>query len=130
MTEVEFRRKRVDKGRADLGNVDELAVQFVCNGTPMRLNKDERIVAVQRMLGRRAVNEIARLIFTYQEEVSRIAKATPGTLNCPFCHQRVYADDGVLSRHVSIQGDRWCPQSGLHKSVRARSIESLARNNH
>lgn len=117
---------RRDYGHADMSMVDALAVEFVCNGTPMRLNTDERVVAVQRMLGGRPVSEIARLIGCNCEEVSRIARALDGTMRCPFCNQRVFHDTGFLRRHVDHLGRRWCPQSGEHSSVRVPRSKDVA----
>lgn len=118
---------RRNLGVPDLSQVDELAVQFACNGTRMRLNQDERIVAVQRMIGQRPSQEIAMLVGTYPEEVGRIARATPGMVPCPYCHQRAYVDGEVFRRHVDNQGRRWCPQSGQTGAVRMKSIEAIAR---
>jgi hypothetical protein len=119
-------RKR-DVWQPDMSQVDDLAVEFACNGTRMRLNKDERIIAVRRMIGVRPPHEIAELIGTFKEEIGRIAKTTPGTLLCPFCRQHAYADDDVLRRHIDSRGQQWCPQSGKHKNVRAETVQRLIR---
>lgn len=111
----------------DMSQVDQLAVEFACNGTVMTLNPDERIVAVRAMLGQHGPSEIARRIGTYSEEVARITRATPGTMLCPACRQRAYHSEGFLRRHVDIQGMRWCVQSGEHHTVKTRSIQAMAR---
>lgn len=116
-----------DHTNPDMSRVDLLAVEFSCNGTPMRLNPDERIVAVRAMLGQRLATDIARLIGTYDEEVARIARATPGAMVCPAGRHYAYHDNGVLRRHVDAQGLRWCAQSGQHHTVRVKSLQAMAR---
>jgi hypothetical protein len=119
--------KARDMGAPDMSQVDDLTVEFVCNGTRMRVNMDEKIVITQRLLGRKPTSEIARLTCTFVEEIGRIARATPGVTLCPYCRQRAYADDGMFRRHLDQHARGWCPQSGLHKSTRASSIEKMAR---
>lgn len=116
-----------DVWQPDMSQVDELAVDFACNGTRMLLNKDERIVAVRRMMGTRRARDIAVLIGTFDAEIGRIARSTAGTMPCPFCLQYTYVDDGVVRRHVDMHGLPWCPQSGKHKDTRCMSVEDLKR---
>lgn len=116
-----------DFANPDMSRVDMLAVEFACNGTVMRLNADERIVAVRNMLGLHPVAEIARRIGTYTEEIARIARVIPDTILCPACRQRAYENNGFLRRHVDIHGMRWCCQSGEHFTVKTKSIQAMAR---
>lgn len=113
--------------RIDWDQVDDLAVEFACNGTQMRLNKSERIVAIRRLLGLKPARDIAVLVCTYDTEVSRIAKATPGTMLCPYCRQWAYVDEDVLRRHVDPQGAGWCPQSGEHREAKSYRVQDLTR---
>lgn len=117
-TPVRSVSQRRDYGHADMSMVDQLAVEFVCNGTAMTLNRDERIVAVDRLLGRRPAGDIARLCGCDSKEVTRIARSLDTTMPCPLCRQHAHHDGGVLSRHVDNIGRPWCPQSGEHCSVR------------
>lgn len=116
-----------DYRNPDMHNVDPLAVEFACNGTVMQLNADERIIAARKMLGLHSCTEIARRIGTYKEEINRIARATPDTMLCPACRQRSYHAEGFLRRHVDIHGMRWCCQSGVHFTVKTKSIQAMAR---
>ncbi len=74
----------------DMSMVDELAVEFACNGTRMHLNLDERVVAARRMCGTQPNAVIAERIGSpYLEEVFRILKAS-GAVSCPRCSQVVW----------------------------------------
>lgn len=53
---------------------DWYAIDFVCQGTPMRLHHADRMEAVRRLAPRRTVAEIAHLTGTPRDVVTRIAK--------------------------------------------------------
>lgn len=97
----------------DMSQVDELAVDFVCNGTPMDLNRDSTVVAVRRMCGVVPNGEIARRCRTYKEEVSRILKAS-GAVNCR-CRQYVWPGQqhltlmGTACEGLTAKAKRRCP---------------------
>lgn len=97
----------------DPSMVDELAVQFACEGTRMDLNRDSQVVAVMLMLGKHTTSEIARRIGTYPEHVGRIARALD-TVKCPMCGQHSWHDNGVLRQHMDNFGFTWCPMSRCH----------------
>lgn len=110
-----------DSGYAacDMARVDLLAVEFACNGTRMRLNRDERVYAVRVMAGRVRTGDIAARIGTYEREVTRILAAS-GARICPLCHQYVPVDDegrwrwhlDFTSGHVSSRHGVLCAAAG------------------
>jgi hypothetical protein len=98
-------------GDLDMNNVDELAVEFACQGTPMPLNRDEITVAAQRMIGKCSSTEIARRCCTLDRTIVRILSAL-GAQQCPHCRQLVIIDDaGVVSKHVDYWWGDLCSQS-------------------
>lgn len=97
----------------DMTNVDELAVEFACNGTRMHLNPDERVHAIRLMTGRVASSEIAWRIGTYDREVVRIMRAL-GAVLCPLCNCLTFADGDVLQRHCDFRfAKRFAEQCGM-----------------
>lgn len=105
--------KRRSYADCDMSMVDRLVVEWVCQGTRMRLNADERVYAVRCMLGRVPTGEIAHRIGTYDREVTRIARALD-TVLCPVCQQYAYHDAGVLDVHMDQQGVARCAMAGCH----------------
>jgi hypothetical protein len=116
--------RRRDFASYDAALVDHLAVRWACQGTAMRLNRDERVLAVRLMCGRVPTQDIARRIRTYPEEVSRILRALD-TVKCPLCQQFCWHDDGVLRQHagkpdgVCFSPVDWCAMGGCHHQDRA-----------
>lgn len=119
-------------GQIDMGNVDQLAVDFACNGTAMKLNRDERRYVVARIGGRYPSDEIARRCCTYEREVLRDMEKF-GAVSCPVCKRFAYLTvEGVFSRHVDSLGVKTCPMTGHvindpDQIRRNRSIFDLAR---
>jgi hypothetical protein len=96
------RRIRRSYGEYDMDRVDELAVDFVRQGTRMALNPDERVYATRLMLGRVQAQEIARRCCTYEREILRIAVAL-GAKPCPLCRGLSWVADGTVGRHFNFQ---------------------------
>lgn len=93
-------------GQYDPRNVDKLAVEFACNGTPMRLNRDEVTVAATRMVGKCSSAEVARRCCTDDRTIVRILHAL-GAQQCPHCFQLVFVTDGMVQPHIDY---RWLGQ--------------------
>jgi hypothetical protein len=101
-------------GEVDFFNIDELAVEFACNGTVMPLNRDEITVAAQRMAGKCSSSEIARRCRTDDRTIVRILHAL-GAKQCPVCCQLVFQPDGVVADHIDY---RWRDQcAGSNRRV-------------
>lgn len=97
-----------DDARAD---VDYRAVEFACNGTRMKLGRNERIEAVRLMAGKHLPKVIAERIGSYTEEIAFILKSL-GAVKCPLCKRHSLHVDGVLNRHIDVHGIDFCPMSG------------------
>lgn len=101
-------------GQVDWHNVDDLAVEFACNGTVMPLNRDEITVAATRMAGLVSSTEVARRCRTDDRTIVRILHAL-GARQCPTCYQLVFQPDGVIARHIDY---RWLGQcAGSNRPV-------------
>lgn len=98
-------------GVCDSSMVDELAVEFACEGTPMNLNHDETVVLCQRLCGRVTAAEIARRARVGEREVARHLRAL-GAKPCPACNQLVFDTEGVLARHVNWYLQTACGMTG------------------
>lgn len=98
--------------------LNELAVQWACQGTRMNLNRDERVLAVKLMLGRVPVVQIADRIGICDRSVSRIVRALD-TVKCPLCQNRCWHNDGILADHLGFDGTAVCLMSGCHHQDRA-----------
>lgn len=61
-------------GDFDPRNVDVLAVEFACNGTKMRLNRDSQVVAILRMYGLVESWLIAERVCSTERQVHRIVE--------------------------------------------------------
>lgn len=59
----------------DASQVDWLAVEFVLNGTRMKVNRDTRAAVVHRMGDRWTAEEAAERMGTYPTEIERIRAA-------------------------------------------------------
>lgn len=95
----------------EMAAVDRLAIEFVCNGTPMPLNRLERAYAIQAMVGRVGSAEMARRLGTYDNEVTRTLKAI-GAVMCPGCQRLQLQDAGILRPHIDQWGAARCAMSG------------------
>ena len=112
--------------------VDWLAVEFVCNGTPMRLGDDAVTLrtAILQLGWMLTCAEIANRCGTSTRRVSRMLEREGATI-CPFCGRYVMCDDGVLPRHI-IQTMVVCRMSGhpaddLERARMIRRDEAKAR---
>lgn len=94
----------------DPTRVDLLAVEFVCNGTPMRLEGDTLVAAVLAIGHMISSREVARRCGTSTKQVAQILKDNGG-LTCPYCKRGILHDDGVLREHITTTGHR-CDMSG------------------
>jgi len=94
------------------GSADWLAVEFVCNGTPMRLAGDPAtleaaILEIGHML---PVQQIAERCGTHTKMVSVVLRKHHG-LPCPICTRILLCPNGVTPTHVESNG--WhCDMSG------------------
>ena len=97
-------------------DVDWLAVEFVCGGTPMRIGKDqETLTAAVLAIGYRlGVDVIAERCGTSARQVSRILEAN-GAGSCPCCKRRLMLQDGMVPGHVNNLGVD-CRMAGHHVS--------------
>lgn len=105
----------------DVDEVDWLAVEFVCNGTPMRLEGDTLVAAVLAIGQRMTVADIAHRCGAHKKLVAQIVKDNGG-IGCPLCQRTILHDDGVLRPHISSTGMN-CGMSGYHHA----NVEQLAR---
>lgn len=85
----------------DLERVDWLAVEFVCNGTPMWLGNDSAtlkaaILSIGYMV---TCPQIAERCGTNTRRISRVLYDA-GATRCPWCKRYVMCDDVVLPPHV------------------------------
>ncbi|APD19277.1 hypothetical protein PQB71_gp47 [Mycobacterium phage Taptic] len=98
----------------DVAAVDWLAVEFVCNGTPMDLSRDKvtlaaAIVKIGSLL---PVPVIAERLGTTERQIGRVLEKH-GAKKCPACIRWVMCDDGVLPPHVNSRSGYRCKQTGL-----------------
>lgn len=93
--------------------VDWLAVEFVCNGTPMSLGDDPATLrAAVLAVGYRSTPwQIAERLGTNTRRVMRILEKAGGVC-CLLCSRRVICDDGVLPWHVKGDGNP-CRMAGF-----------------
>lgn len=108
----------------DIDDVDWLAVEFVCTGTPMRLSGDvPTMAAVLTRIGYDLpVDQLAARMGTTPRQVARILTKL-GATHCPLCKRRlILPEDGIVPRHVNCNG-RHCRMSGYHVSNEARIAE-------
>lgn len=96
---------------AEDADVDYRAVEFACNGTRMKLGRNERIEAVRLMAGKHLPKVIAERIGSYTEEVAFILISL-GSVKCPLCKRHSLQKAGILDQHVDVHGIDWCPLSG------------------
>lgn len=98
-------------GEYDPHNVDQLAVEFVCNGTVMALNRDEITLVVTRMAGKCSSAEIARRCRAEDRQILRILQALGAKL-CRHCYQLVFMPDGIVGDHIDYRWNGQCTASG------------------
>lgn len=108
-------------------DIDWLAVDMVCNGTPLALTKPERM-AVMRRLDPRILShddewecegkqlnmwEVARRLQTTERSVQRMRAALPTATKsrCPVCGETMWVSDGVVEAHPDCLFTE-CPMSG------------------
>lgn len=93
-------------------DADELAVEFIVNGTRMKVAKDKATLraAVLRIGAMRPVVEVAYLCGTYADRVTRLLRETG--VRCPSCKRWVPPGGDVLPEHVNTNG-LVCPMSGF-----------------
>lgn len=109
-------------GDVDMFNVDMVAVEFVCNGTSLPLNRDEMTVGARLMVGKCSSTEMARRCRTDDRTILRILRGL-GAKQCPECRQLVFIADAFISRHIDFRWGDLCELSErvLHT---ARSVAS------
>jgi len=91
-------------------DVDWLAIEFVCNGTPMRLSRRERVIAGKRLAGTVPAAVIADRVGTTQRTVTRIFNGA-GAVRCSTCQQLVLHTEHV-GRNGLPCGEAWWQRRG------------------
>jgi hypothetical protein len=101
--------------------VDWLAVEFVCNGTPMRLGDDRATLeaAVLTIGFQLTVKQIAERCGTHTCRVSRILN-DHGAVQCLICRRNLLCTNGITPEHVGSNGLR-CGMSGYQIGDAARA---------
>ncbi len=105
----------------DMRDVDWLAVEFVCGGTPMRLGDDRATLAAAVLaIGYHlTVDQIAERLGTNTRRVSRILDRH-GAESCPLCGRNLLLHhDGTVPSHVH--------QSGHHCRMTGHLVTDTAR---
>ncbi|AVO21750.1 hypothetical protein SEA_GODPHATHER_48 [Mycobacterium phage GodPhather] len=103
-----------DVKKMNVAEVDWLAVEFVCNGTPMDLSHDKVTLAaaIVKIGSGLPVPVIAERLGTTERQIGRVLEKH-GAKKCPACIRWVMCDDGVLPPHVNSRSGYRCKQTGL-----------------
>lgn len=97
-------------GDVVMDNIDDLAIRFACQGTPMELNRDETVVALGRMFGKHPLHEIARRCRISERQICRLLN-TLGAQRCPDCRQLTFTTNGVIDHHIDYHRGHTCGAS-------------------
>lgn len=106
----------------DTDRVDWLAVEFVCNGTRMRLGKDKATLraAVLRMPYSITMEETADRLGVITRRCQRILEDA-GAEKCPSCRRLMLIPaDRIVPLHLNGTGLR-CRMGGFHMDDAARA---------
>lgn len=109
-----------------MNDIDWLAVENVCMGYAMKLNRDEQLMAIRRMSNRMpspgewdcygnflSHAEVGRRMGVDERTVLRRKKTLPDAVKkkCPVCRNDMWVADGVVEPHPA-EFYKQCPTSG------------------
>ena len=105
-------------------DIDWMAVTWVCNGTPLKLTRDEKLMVIRRLADKMATSpskyddglpipEVARRLQittrTVERLKSELSHADP--MVCPVCREHVWVVAGTVESHPDALFNQ-CPMSG------------------
>lgn len=110
-------------------DIDWLAVEFVCNGTPMNLHDDPPTLeaAILQIGHGLTVQQISERCGTHRKRVSTVLREH-GARKCLICARYLLSENGITPRHC-LPNRVTCEMSGfpIGDTVRAGLIRSTNR---